>query len=38
VICRRLGSGRNRVWELSTQYNAKFAILGAIADVEQGTS
>jgi hypothetical protein len=38
VIFRRLGSGRNRVWELSTQYNAKFAILGAIADVEQGTS
>lgn len=35
-IFRRLGSGRNRVWEISSISNSKFAVIGAIADVERG--
>lgn len=33
----RLGSGRNRVWEISSTENVKFAVLGAVADGEPGT-
>lgn len=38
VIFRNLGSGRNRVWELSAQTGGKWAILGGVADVIEGTS
>jgi hypothetical protein len=34
----RLGSGRNRVWELSFTDPCKFAILGAVVEGEPGTA
>jgi len=34
----RLGSGRNRVWELSFTDPCKFAVLGAVVEGEPGTS
>jgi hypothetical protein len=34
----RLGSGRNRVWELSMTDPVKFAVLGAVVEGEAGTS
>lgn len=36
AIYRRLGYGRNRVWRISTESNAKFAVLGAVANIENG--
>lgn len=33
VIFRSLGQGRNRLWELSTTSNAKFAVFGANVDI-----
>jgi len=38
VIFKNLGSGRNRTWEISTISDAKFAVFGAVADVEAGLS
>jgi hypothetical protein len=34
VIYRRLGQGRNRLWEISMTDDAKFAVFGANVDVE----
>lgn len=34
----RLGSGRNRVWEISMTDPVKFAVMGAVAEIEVGTS
>jgi hypothetical protein len=34
----RLGSGRNRVFEVSMTDDAKFVVLGAVAEVEQGSA
>lgn len=38
AMFNRLGSGRNRVWELSMSDPVKFAVFGAFAEVEQGVS
>lgn len=37
-IFKNLGSGRNRVWEISTTSNAKFAVMGAVAYMTPGES
>lgn len=34
----RLGAGRNRVWEISMTDPVKFAVFGAVAEADQGTS
>jgi len=34
----RLGAGRNRVWEVSMTDPVKFALVGAVVDVDKGTS
>lgn len=34
----RLGSGRNRVFEISMTDDAKFVVLGAVAEAEQGSA
>lgn len=34
----RLGSGRNRVWEISMTDPVKFAVFGAVVDVEVGSA
>jgi hypothetical protein len=34
----RLGSGRNRVWELSMTDPVKFSVFGAVLEGEAGTS
>jgi hypothetical protein len=38
AIFRRLGAGRNRVFEISLTDPVKFAVFGAFANVEKGTS
>jgi len=38
ALFRRLGQGRNRVWEISMTDPVKFAVFGAFADVKRGTS
>ena len=38
VKFNRLGAGRNRVFEISMTDPVKFAVLGAVAEVEAGTS
>ncbi len=38
AIFRRLGSGRNRVWEISMTDPCKFAMFGAFAKVTKGSS
>jgi len=35
---RRLGAGRNRIWEISMTDPVKFAVLGGIVDVQKGTA
>ena len=37
-LFNRLGSGRNRVWEISMTDPVKFAVFGAIVDAEAGIS
>lgn len=38
VIYRRLGSGRNRVWEVSMTDPVKFAVIGALIEYENGNA
>jgi len=35
---RRLGAGRNRIWEISMTDPVKFAVLGGIVDVQKGSA
>ena len=35
---RRLGVGRNRVWEISMTDPVKFAVLGSVVEGQQGTN
>lgn len=38
AIFRNLGSGRNRVWEIGSLTNSKFAVIGAVVEGTKGTS
>ena len=38
AIFRRLGAGRNRVWEISLTDPVKFAVIGAILEYENGSA
>lgn len=38
AIFRRLGCGRNRVWEISMTDPVKFAVIGALVEYENGNS
>lgn len=38
AIFRRLGCGRNRVWEISTTDPVKFAVIGAFIEYENGSA
>lgn len=38
AVFRRLGCGRNRVWEISTTDPVKFAVIGAVMEYENGSA